>query len=47
MISNLKGKKKVVLCDIDNSFYDVESAMVSIHSDYPINSDSYDLDEKF
>lgn len=47
MISDLKGKKKVVLCDIDNSFYDVESAMLSIHSDYPINSESYDLDGKF
>lgn len=47
MISQLKGKKQVVFCDIDNSFYDVESAMVSIHHDYPINSKSYDLDGKF
>ena len=47
MISQLKGKKQVVFCDIDNSFYDVESAMVSIHHDYPINSESYDLDGKF
>lgn len=47
MISQLKGKKKVVFCDIDNSLYDVESAMVSIYSDYPINSESYDLDGKF
>ena len=47
MISKLKGKKQVVFCDIDNSFYDVESAMVSIHHDYPINSESYDLDDKF
>lgn len=47
MISQLKGKKQVVFCDIDNSFYDIESAMVSIHHDYPINSESYDLDGKF
>ena len=47
MISQLKGKKRVVFCDIDNSFYDVESAMVSIHHDYPINSESYDLNDKF
>lgn len=47
MISQLKGKKQVVFCDIDNSFYDIESAMVSIHHDYPINSESYDLDDKF
>ena len=47
MISEFKGKKQVVFCDIDNSFYDVESAMVSIHHDYPINSESYDLDGKF
>lgn len=47
MISQLKGKKQVVFCDIDNSFYDIESAMVSIHRDYPINSESYDLDGKF
>lgn len=47
MISQLKGKKQVVFFDIDNSFYDVESAMVSIHHDYPINSVSYDLDDKF
>lgn len=47
MISQFKGSKQVVFCDIDNSFYDIESAMVSIHSDYPINSKSYDLDGKF
>lgn len=47
MISEFKGKKLVVFCDIDNSFYDIESAMVSIHKDYPINSESYDLDDKF
>lgn len=47
MISQFKGKKQVVFCDIDNSFYDVESAMVSIHHDYPINSESYDLNDKF
>lgn len=47
MISQFKGKRQVVFCDIDNSFYDIESAMVSIHSDYPINSKSYDLDGKF
>lgn len=47
MISQFKGKKQVVFCDIDNSFYDVESAMVSLHHDYPINSESYDLDGKF
>ena len=47
MISQLKGKKQVVFCDIDNSFYDIESAMVSIHHDYPINSESYDLEDKF
>ena len=47
MISQFKGKKQVVFCDIDNSFYDIESAMVSIHHDYPINSESYDLDGKF
>ena len=47
MISEFKGKKQVVFCDIDNSFYDIESAMVSIHHDYPINSESYDLDGKF
>lgn len=47
MISQFKGKRQVVFCDIDNSFYDIESAMVSIHSDYPINSKSYDLDDKF
>ena len=47
MISEFKGKKRVVFCDIDNSFYDIESAMVSIHHDYPINSESYDLDDKF
>lgn len=47
MISQLKGKKKVVFCDIDNSFYDIESAMLSLHKDYPINSESYDLEDKF
>ena len=47
MISEFKGKKQVVFCDIDNSFYDIESAMVSLHYDYPINSESYDLDDKF
>lgn len=47
MISQFKGKKQVVFCDIDNSFYDIESAMVSLHYDYPINSESYDLDDKF
>ena len=47
MISQFKGKKKVVFCDIDNSLYDIESAMLSIHKDYPINSESYDLDDKF
>lgn len=47
MISQFKGKKQVVFCDIDNSFYDIESAMVSIHRDYPINSESYDLGDKF
>lgn len=47
MISKFKGKKKVVFCDIDNSFYDIESAMLSLHKDYPINSESYDLDGKF
>lgn len=47
MISQFKGSKQVVFCDIDNSFYDIESAMVSLHHDYPINSESYDLDGKF
>ena len=47
MISQLKGKKQVVFCDIDNSFYDIESAMLSLHKDYPINSESYDLGGKF
>ena len=47
MISQFKGSKQVVFCDIDNSFYDIESAMVSLHHDYPINSESYDLDDKF
>jgi hypothetical protein len=47
MISQFKGKRQVVFCDIDNSFYDIESAMVSLHHDYPINSESYDLDGKF
>lgn len=39
--------RKVVFCDIDNSLYDIESAMFSRFPDYPINTDSYDLDEKF
>lgn len=47
MISEFKGKKQVVFCDIDNSFYDIESAMYSRYQDYPINSKSYDLDDKF
>lgn len=47
MISQLKGKKQVVFCDIDNSFYDIESAMYSRFPDYPINTESYDLDDKF
>ena len=47
MISQFKGSKQVVFCDMDNSFYDIESAMVSLHHDYPINSESYDLDDKF
>lgn len=47
MNPNLKGKKQVVFCDIDNSFYDVESAMYYRYPDYPINTESYDLDEKF
>ena len=47
MISEFKGKTQVVFCDIDNSLYDIESAMVSIHHDYPINSESYDLEGKF
>ena len=47
MISQFKGKKQVVFCDIDNSFYDVESAMYLRFPDYPINSESYDLEDKF
>ena len=47
MISQFKGKKQVVFCDIDNSFYDVESAMYLKFPDYPINTESYDLDDKF
>lgn len=47
MISEFKGKKQVVFCDIDNSFYDIESAMYSRFPDYPINSESYDLEDKF
>lgn len=47
MISQFKGKKQVVFCDIDNSFYDIESAMYSRFPDYPINSESYDLEDKF
>ena len=47
MISQLKGKKQVVFCDIDNSFYDIESAMYLRFPDYPINTESYDLEDKF
>ena len=47
MISQLKGKKQVVFCDIDNSFYDIESVMYSRFPDYPINTESYDLEDKF
>lgn len=47
MISQFKGKRQVVFCDIDNSFYDIESAMYSKFPDYPINTESYDLDGKF
>jgi hypothetical protein len=47
MISKFKGSKQVVFCDIDNSFYDIESAMYSKFLDYPINTESYDLDGKF
>lgn len=47
MISQFKGKKKVVFCDIDNSLYDIESVMYSKFPDYPINTESYDLDDKF
>lgn len=47
MISEFKGKTKVVFCDIDNSFYDIESAMYSRFPDYPINTESYDLEDKF
>ena len=47
MISQFKCKKQVVLCDIDNSFYDIEGAMYSRFPDYPINSESYDLGDKF
>lgn len=47
MISEFKGKTKVVFCDIDNSFYDIESAMYSRFPDYPINTKSYDLEDKF
>lgn len=47
MISQFKGKKQVVFCDIDNSFYDIESAMYSQFPDYPINTESYDLEDKF
>ena len=47
MISQFKGSKQVVFCDIDNSFYDIESAMYSRFPDYPINTESYDLDGKF
>lgn len=47
MISQFKGSKQVVFCDIDNSFYDIESAMYSKFPDYPINTESYDLDGKF
>ena len=47
MISQFKGSKQVVFCDIDNSFYDIESAMYSKFPDYPINTESYDLNGKF
>lgn len=47
MISQLKGKTKLVFCDIDNSLYDIESAMVSLHDDYLISSESYELKGKF
>ena len=47
MISQFKGSKQVVFCDIDNSFYDIESAMYSRFPDYPINTESYDLEDKF
>lgn len=47
MISEFKGKTRVVFCDIDNSFYDIESAMYSRFPDYPINTESYDLEDKF
>lgn len=47
MISEFKGKTQVVFCDIDNSFYDIESAMYSRFPDYPINTESYDLEDKF
>ena len=47
MISEFKGKTQVVFCDIDNSFYDIESAMYSQFPDYPINTESYDLEDKF
>lgn len=47
MISQFKGKKQVVFCDIDNSFYDIEGAMYSRFPDYPINTESYDLEDKF
>lgn len=47
MISQFKGKKQVVFCDIDNSFYDIESVMYSRFPDYPINTESYDLEDKF
>lgn len=47
MLEIFKDVTKVVFCDIDNSFYDVESAMYSKFPDYPINTDSYDLEGKF
>lgn len=47
MISQFKGKTQVVFCDIDNSFYDIESAMHSRFTDYPINTESYELEDKF
>lgn len=47
MISEFKNKTRVVFCDIDNSLYDIESAMFYRYPDYPINSKSYDLEGKF
>lgn len=47
MLEIFKDVTKVVFCDIDNSLYDVESAMYYRYPDYPINSESYDLEGKF